>query len=265
MIIVPDDPVAAAPDEALKASVVKVFDGDGFLANVWNPFRNAWVKRVPFRFAFIDAPEIEQPFGSESRDYLNNLISGKTLRLGPVGKKSTGFVPMDPYKRLLCMGFLTEQMEVGRVHYYLNGGCGEGSVRKARPVTRNIELEMIVNGWAWVVEQWAFDREDEYFEAQNDAQRNRRGLWAMDNPEPPWNFKRRQKRRSRKSEGRPTDLASIPRCPAGSQWGIRSARLTASGCNRLRQAAMCRFAQARSPSNELQQIATLCQDVKASL
>lgn len=92
-------------------------------------------------------------------------------------------------------------MEIGRVHYYVNGGCGAGSVRKARPVTRNVELEMIVNGWAWVVERWAFDRESEYFEAQSDAQRYRRGLWAMDNPEPPWNFKRRQKRRNRASEG----------------------------------------------------------------
>lgn len=34
MIIVPDDPGAAGQDEVLKASVLKVFDGDGFLANV---------------------------------------------------------------------------------------------------------------------------------------------------------------------------------------------------------------------------------------
>ena len=74
-------------------------------------------------------------------------------------------------------------------------------LRRPRPVTRNIELEMIVNGWAWVVEQYAFDREAEYFEAQYDARRDRRGLWAMDNPEPPWTFKRRQKRRSKASEG----------------------------------------------------------------
>jgi hypothetical protein len=49
---------------------------------------------------------------------------------------------------MLCMAFLTERMEVGRVEYYLNGKCGAGSVRKARAATRNIELEMVVNGWA---------------------------------------------------------------------------------------------------------------------
>lgn len=201
MIIVPDDPGPATSDEALKAAVVKIFDGDGFLANVWHPIRATWVERVPFRFAFIDAPEMEQPFGQESKDFLSGLIARKSLRLDPIGKESTGYMPIDPYKRMLCMAFLTDQMEVGRIEYYRNGKCGAGTVKKPRPVTRNIELEMIVNGWAWVTEQYAFDREAEYFEAQNDAKRNRRGLWAMDNPEPPWNFKRRQKRRSQASNG----------------------------------------------------------------
>lgn len=201
MIIVPDDPGPAGPDEVLKAAVRKVFDGDGFLANVWHPYRGAWVERVPFRFAFIDAPEMEQPFGPEARDFLVGLIADKELRLDPVGKESTGYMPIDPYKRVLCMAFLTEQMDVGTVDYYHEGKLGGGAVKRARPVTRNIELEMVVNGWAWVTEQYAFDRETEYFDAQDDARNNRRGLWAMDNPEPPWNFKRRQRRRSRASEG----------------------------------------------------------------
>lgn len=204
MIIVPDDPGIATSDEVLKASVVKVFDGDGFLANVWHPYRKAWVDRVPFRFAFIDAPEMGQPFGQESKDFLQNLIGQKSLRLDPIGKESTGYMPIDPYKRMLCMGYLTEQMQVGKVDYYMDGKCGSGTVKAARPVTRNIELEMIVNGWAWVVEQWTFDREDEYFEAQDDARRNQRGLWASENPEPPWTFKQRQRRRERthKNQGR---------------------------------------------------------------
>ena len=204
MIIVPDDSGPTSSDEVLEANVIKVFDGDGFLANLWDPLREIWVQRISFRFAFIDAPEIEQPFGRESQSFLQRLIGGKTLRLDPIGKESTGGVPIDPYKRILCMGFLTEQMQIGRIDYYLNGACSTGAVRAVRSTTRNIELEMIVNGWAWVVERWAFDREEEYFEAQCDAQRNRRGLWAMDAPEPPWDFKRRKKRRSRddKQQGR---------------------------------------------------------------
>jgi micrococcal nuclease len=201
MIIVPDVPNRASPDEALKANVVKVFDGDGFLANIWHPLRETWVQRIPFRFAFIDAPEIEQPFGTESKDFLHRLIAGKSLSLDLIGKESTGNMPIDPYKRVLCMSFLTEQMGVGRIEYYMNGECRAGSVRSSRPATRNIELEMIVNGWAWVIEQYAFDREAEYFEAQDDARQHRRGLWSMDDPEPPWIFKRRQKRRKRSTDG----------------------------------------------------------------
>ncbi|MBY0620252.1 thermonuclease family protein [Sphingomonas ursincola] len=200
MIIVPDDPGSAGQDEVLKASVLKVFDGDGFLANVWHPFRETWVERIPFRFAFIDAPEMGQPCGPEARDFLAGLIAGKELRLDPVGKESTGYMPIDPYKRLLCVGFLTEQMEAGRIDYYHQGKCGSGLVKRPRPVTRNIELEMIVNGWAWVVEQYSFEREDEYFEAQEDARENRRGLWQMEDPEAPWSFKRRQRQQRKSAE-----------------------------------------------------------------
>jgi endonuclease YncB( thermonuclease family) len=49
--------------ETFEAKVQKVFDGDGFLASVWNPLRRKWVERVPFRFAFIDAPEMGQLHG----------------------------------------------------------------------------------------------------------------------------------------------------------------------------------------------------------
>jgi len=201
MIIVPDDPGADSPLEYLKASVTRVFDGDGFMADVWNPMRNAWVSGIPFRFAFIDAPEMGQPAGEDARDFLAALILGKTLRLDPIGKESSGYLPVDSYKRLLCMGYLTQQMEAGPVAYYLNGECYTGTARRPRPVARNIELEMLVNGWAWKLEQYAFEREEEYAAAQQDARRNRRGIWASDNPEPPWLFKRRQRQDKRRCLG----------------------------------------------------------------
>lgn len=99
------------------------------------------------------------------------------------------------------MGYLTEQTEIARIQYYMNASCGMGSLKSARPGTRNIELEVIVNGWAWVLEQYSFDRQAEYFEAHDDAKRHWRGLWAMDRPEAPCAFKRRQMRRARAMEG----------------------------------------------------------------
>lgn len=200
-ILAPDDPGPDALAEMLEAKVLKVFDGDGFLADVWHPLDNKWINRVPFRLAFIDAPEMEQPLGAEAKEFLRSLIAGKTLRLAPIGKESTGGVPIDPYKRMLCMAYITEEMQVGEIAYFLSGRASVGVVKTSRPVTRNVELEMIVNGWAWVTEQYAFDREEDYFTIQDDAWRYRRGLWAMDNPEPPWTFKQRHKRRRKAMEG----------------------------------------------------------------
>ncbi|TWJ09799.1 thermonuclease family protein [Altererythrobacter ishigakiensis] len=193
-MIVPDDPGQEQLNDMLSAKVIKVFDGDGFLANVWHPLRERWIERVSFRFAFIDAPETGQEYGSESQTFLEQLIGGRTLRLDPIGKQSQGYLPIDQHKRMLCMGYLTEEMQVGRVEYYFDGKCTSGLARVARPVTRNVELEMIVNGFAWVLPQYAFDREEEYFRAQENAREARRGLWALENPEPPWTFKQKKKR-----------------------------------------------------------------------
>lgn len=194
-IIAPETPEPDEFRDMLEADVREVFDGDGFAANVWDPLSHKWISRVPFRFAFIDAPEMQQPFANEAKEYLQTLIGGTRIRLALIGKQSSGYMPLDKYRRLLCMGYLTEDIQTGGVEYFQNGKCDAGTVRRARPVTRNIELEMLVNGWAWVMKQYAFDREADYFAAQEDARRNRRGLWSMENPEAPWKFKEKQKRR----------------------------------------------------------------------
>ena len=111
MIIVPDDPGEASPLEYLKANVTKVFDGDGFMADVWNPVRNAWIGDIPFRFAFIDAPEMGQPHGEDAQAFLAALIVGKTLRLDPIGKESSGYLPVDSYKRLLTFCLIADHLD----------------------------------------------------------------------------------------------------------------------------------------------------------
>lgn len=214
-MIAPDDPGHEQLSEMLEVRVLKVFDGDGFLASVWHPMQERWIERVPFRFAFIDAPEMGQAFGDESQAFLQRLIGGKALHLDPIGKESQGYLPIDQHKRMLCMGYLTEEMQVGQVEYYLNGRCETGSARFARSVTRNVELEMIVNGFAWVLPQYSFEREADYFEAQENARQARRGLWALDDPEPPWKFKQRQKRQEASNRD---------------QLGLFSKRCGAEGC-----------------------------------
>ena len=194
MFIAPDHQECPTPDESMRAIACRVFDGDGFLAKVWHPWRQAWVERISFRFAFIDAPEIAQPYGVEAREALQHLILGKELRLALIYKDSMGPVPLDPYYRFLCIGYLSSRLDPGPVDYFWKGRGGSGLNRRAREVIRNVELEMVANGCAWVVDRWSFEREAEYFAAQDDARRHRRGLWAHNNPEPPWEYKRRHRK-----------------------------------------------------------------------
>lgn len=241
-IIAPDAAGMGDIEEIVEAKVGEVFDGDGFLADIWHPVRAEWLKRVPFRFAFIDAPEMQQPFGPESRKFLHDLIADRVLSLGLIGKESMGFMPIDKFRRMLCVGFLTDEIGTGEIHYFSNGKCDVGVVRRVRSVSRNVELEMIINGWAWVTEQYVFEREEEYFAAQEDARRHRRGLWSMEDPEPPWRFKQRLKRQGQGAERQP-GLFAI-RCEAEGCDGVMVERAgalgTFLGCSNFPR---CRFSR----------------------
>lgn len=74
-------------------------------------------------------------------------------------------------------------------------------------MTRNVEIEMLLNGWAWVLERYGPD--DKYLEALEVAQRNKRGIWAYEDNVHPWTFKRQKynDRRRKKSK-------TVEKCPA---------------------------------------------------
>ena len=203
VIVAPDAAGLAEAGEVLRARVTNVFDGDGFLAVVLHPAKQTWVGPLSFRLAFVDAPELGQEFGSEARTHLEQHILGKELSLAPIGKQSTGYNPLDQYRRFLCMAFLEEEVQPGGLAYYWSGGSRQGTIRQRRSLIRNIELELIVNGLAWVLERYTFDREEEYLAAQEEARAKRRGLWALDKPQPPWQFKARQKKRSLSKASQP--------------------------------------------------------------
>ena len=81
---------------------------------------------------------------------------------------------------------------------------------------RNIELEMILNGWTWVLDR--YEPDPIYFEALDDAQRNRRGIWAFDDNVHPWEFKRQQyqKKRVRNTKPQPNlfdQPSNLQACP----------------------------------------------------
>ena len=160
-----------SPEEAspfaIEVPVLKVFDGDGFLTKIalcqltGNP-KHHTEKEAIIRCAFIDAPELEQRGGCEARQFLTALIGGRKVWLDIRMKMDTG-KSVDRYGRIVAVPYLGD---------------------------RNIEIEMVLNGWAWVIEKYGPD--EIYFEALEVAQRNKRGIWAYEDNVPPWTFKRQK-------------------------------------------------------------------------
>jgi micrococcal nuclease len=171
---------------AIEVPVLKVFDGDGFLTKIvrcqltGNPKDHTEVEAA-IRFGFIDAPELEQRGGCEAREFLTTLIGGRKVLIYILMKADTG-KSVDRHGRVLAVPYLGD---------------------------RNIEIEMLLNGWAWVVEK--YEPDEIYFDALEIAQRNKRGIWAYDDNVPPWTFKG-QKSADRRS--RVTNSNPVVKCPA---------------------------------------------------
>ena len=169
MLIAPEEPEG----ETLRVPVLRVFDGDGFLTSIALPRRDTEIE-FTVRFGFIDAPEMEQPGGQEAKDFLERLIGGQWLDLTILTKMDTGSI-MDRHGRIVAIPYLKQTQEYATY--------------------RNIELEMVLNGWAWVLDRYGPDQR--YIQALEDARQNRRGIWARGENIHPWEFKRKQYREKR--------------------------------------------------------------------
>jgi micrococcal nuclease len=195
LLIVPEDPGS----ETIKAHVLRVFDGDGFMARILTrdnriPDNRAAVE-VPVRLGFIDAPENEQPGGPEAKAFLAHLIGGATLDLAILLKMDTGS-SFDRHGRIVCVPYLTQ--EYPSIDCWTASNALHRTHRFGKPqrITRNVELEMVVNGWAWVLDR--YEPDERYTLGLENAQRHRRGIWANDDNIPPWDFKRQKHRRQRR-------------------------------------------------------------------
>ncbi|UVC19089.1 thermonuclease family protein [Mesorhizobium onobrychidis] len=206
VIIVPENPEG----ETIRVPVLKIFDGDGFLTRIkaseltGSPSDQSELQ-VAVRFAFIDAPELEQPGGREAKEFLATLIGDRWVELEVRMKMDTGQI-VDRHKRIVGVPFLTQDYSVAQFRTSSNHLHNAMTFRGPLLVTRNIELEMVLNGWAWVLERYGPD--ERYLEALDDAQRHKRGIWAaLGNYIPPWEFKQQKHREKRLADKTGT------RCP----------------------------------------------------
>ena len=130
--------------------VSKVVDGD----TIHVTYKN---QKIKIRLLYIDAPELKQPYGMESKEFLENIILKKDVIISCEKK--------DFYDRELCEVFL----------------YGSNS-------PTYINAKMIKSGNAWVYKS---NRGNDYLvNLENDALLNKRGLWRDKNPMKPWLYRR---------------------------------------------------------------------------
>jgi micrococcal nuclease len=104
------------------------------------------------RLRGIDAPETDQPHGDAAERALRQRIGGERVRVEAHGH--------GPYGRV-----------IGTVYH-------EGE---------RVGLWLVTHGHAWVWERHA--RDDRLVPAQRRARAHERGLWANDDPVPPWEWR----------------------------------------------------------------------------
>ena len=132
--------------QQLKGVVRKVSDGDTFVLST-----DSGAYRV--RLHAIDAPELKQSFGAESKEYLKSIITNDSIFVN--------VVDIDKYDRI-----------IGRV-----------STRQYP----DISLQMISTGMSW--HYYYFDKTKIYIDAEKMARKKKLGLWAEDDPINPYLFR----------------------------------------------------------------------------
>lgn len=137
----------AAHAETFNAKVIAVLDGDTVLVarSGHRPFK--------VRLAEVDAPELAQPYGAQSRQFLSDQVGRREVRVEVVAT--------DKYGRRVA--------QLGR----------DG---------RSINQELVRSGLAW--EYSRFHRNRSYLDLQREARQARRGLWAQSHPQAPWEWRK---------------------------------------------------------------------------
>lgn len=156
LILIACSIASSAMADTITGKVVSIVDGDTLTI-----LDEARVQHK-VRLAQIDAPETShgknkpgQPFGNDSKQSLAQLTFGKVVTA------SCG--DTDRYGRSVC-GISVDGIDVNR--------------------------EQVQRGMAWVYRRYAHDTT--LYRAEDDAKREKRGLWRLEDAVPPWEWRKRK-------------------------------------------------------------------------
>ena len=154
-------------------------------------------REVEVRLADIDTPEFNQPRGDEAKEALRSLVAGQDVRLELVGG--------DAYRRIVAHVF------VGDV---------------------DVNAELVRRGLAWV--RRAYDPAASLIALEDGARQAGRGLWADEDPVPPWIW-----RKTRQSTDQ--QLGAIPEVECGTKQSCAAMKTCEEAIAFLRQCKLTRI------------------------
>lgn len=149
--------IALANGETWTGKVVGIQDGDTITI-----LRNGRQARV--RLDGVDCPELGQPFGRNARERVSALAFGRVV----VVRESSGRAGRDGYGRVLGQVILTDG--------------------------RNLNRLLVAEGLAWWYRRYA-PRDVGLAELEERAREARLGLWADEDPQPPWLWRSQRRKR----------------------------------------------------------------------
>jgi endonuclease YncB( thermonuclease family) len=115
-------------------------------------------RAIKIRLEGIDCPELGQDFGTRARGFTSAMVFGKIVEVKEYNQDVFG-------------------RTVARV--YVDG--------------KDLSLELVKSGLAWHFKKYSSDPILEG--AEDQARKMKIGLWSMQNPIPPWEYRRQHRRR----------------------------------------------------------------------
>jgi len=109
----------------------------------------------------VDSPELDQPGGKEAHEFIKNAVKGQRVKI-------------------------TELTD---------GGCSRGGWVFQNGQTNSVNLLMVEAGMSWVKKQQITSvvPMEKMKKAQEKAKEGKKGLWSLDNPIPPWEWRKKEK------------------------------------------------------------------------
>lgn len=180
-LTVPPDPPSSRPAKEFIGKLQSNYDGDTITVVDDNgTVETDDDRREKVRLNRIDAPELKQEYGKESKAALTELCKDK--------KVAVTWYSRDRYGRVLGEVWIP-----GTLKIQVTNDTEEGIKGIELGTWMSVNEEMILMGHAWQYK--AYNKSKRLAELENDARKKSWGLWKASNPTPPWEYRKQQQKK----------------------------------------------------------------------